>query len=116
MEGRSPISAFVITFNEGANITRCLESLAFCDEIVVVDSFSTDNTVEIAKEFGAVIHQKKWPGYVDQKAFGLAAVSHEWVINLDADEEVSDELRENIDKVLREDFDSSGKSPNISGF
>lgn len=101
---RSPVSAFVICMNEEEQIGDCLDSLAFCDEVLVIDSFSTDRTVEIARSRGARVIQREWPGYRGQKAFGLTAVSHQWVVNIDADERVSPELRDAIVKVLREDF------------
>lgn len=98
---RLPVSSFVITKNEEEHIAECLDSLAFCDEIVVVDSFSEDRTAEIARERGARVIQRPWPGYRDQKAFALGEMTHEWVVNIDADERVSPELRENILRVLR---------------
>ena len=101
---REKISAFVITFNEEINIDECLASLSFCDEVVVVDSFSTDSTVERATTAGAKILTRAWPGYREQKAYGLKNSSHEWVLNLDADERVSPELRDNILKLLRQDY------------
>lgn len=100
---REPISAFVITFNEQENIGPCLESLSFCDEVIVIDSFSTDETISIAKAHGAQIIQRPWPGYRDQKAFGLSQVANDWVLNIDADERVSKELRESIEGVLSGD-------------
>lgn len=103
-EERSEISAFLITYNEERNIRACLESISFCDEIVIIDSFSTDRTLEIAQKFGAKVIQRPWPGYREQKSFGLAATTKEWVLNLDADERVSPELQENILQVLREDY------------
>lgn len=93
---RQPVSGFVICFNEEDQIEACLKSISFCDEIIVVDSYSTDRTVELAERFGAKVVQRAWSGYRDQKAFGLSLCTHEWVINLDADERVSPELRENI--------------------
>jgi len=101
-----PISAFVIAFNEEANLLRCLESISFCNEIVVIDSHSKDRTVEIAKEFGARVVERDWPGYVAQKAFGLTQVSNTWVLNLDADEEVSEGLREEIFEVLKSESET----------
>jgi len=98
---REPISAFVISFNEQLHIGACLESLSFCDEIIVIDSFSTDDTVAIAESLGAKVIQRDWPGYRDQKAFGLSKVSNRWAINLDADERVSPELRDSIETILR---------------
>ena len=97
---RESISAFVITFNEEIHIQACLESLSFCDEIVVIDSFSSDKTVEIAESFGAKVIQREWPGYRAQKAFGLSQVENRWVLNIDADERVSPELRGRIFEVL----------------
>ncbi len=75
---------------------RCLESLRWCAEIIVIDSGSTDNTVEICKEYGARVIFREWPGYVEQKRFGLEQCTHTWVLNLDADEEVSPELRDEM--------------------
>lgn len=101
---RELLSAFVICFNEEDNVQACLESLSFCDEIVVIDSFSTDQTVEIARNFGATVIERKWQGFRDQKSFGLSQVSHQWVLNIDADERVTPELRLSIEHVLRGDF------------
>lgn len=100
---RSKISAFIVTFNEEDQIKACLDSLSFCDEIIVVDSFSTDKTKEIATACGAKIIERKWHGYIDQKAFGLSQCTYDWVINLDADERVNSELKESILEVLRKD-------------
>ena len=97
---RLPVSSFVITKNEEEHIEECLRSLSFCDEIVVVDSYSTDRTADIARSLGARVIQREWPGYRDQKAFALSEMTHEWVVNIDADERVSPELRENILKIL----------------
>ena len=98
---RAPISCCIICFNEEANIRRCLESVKWCDEIVVVDSFSTDRTVEICREYTSRIIQRPWPGYVEQKRFALAQTNHEWVLNVDADEEVSPTLQREILFVLQ---------------
>ncbi len=103
-EKREPVSAFVVAFNEEQDIAACLESLEFCDEVVVIDSFSTDATVEICQAAGAKVIQREWPGYVKQKAFGLDAVQHQWVLNLDADERVSPELRASIEELLSEEY------------
>ncbi len=117
-EPRSSVSAFVICMNEEEQIGACLESLSFCDELVVIDSFSTDRTVEIARAHGATIIQRPWPGYRSQKAFGLTTVNHDWVVNIDADERVSPELRAAILKVLREDFirRGRGEEPVVQGY
>lgn len=97
---RAPLSAFVICYNEERNLRDCLESLRFCDEIVVVDSFSTDRTVEIAREFTERVYQRAWTNYRDQKAYALELTSHEWVLNLDSDERVTPDLRESIIQAL----------------
>lgn len=114
-DGREPISAFVISYNEEDQIAQCLESLRFCDEIIVVDSFSTDRTAEISSQFGARVIQRQWSGYRDQKEFGLKATSHEWVINLDADERVSPELRNSIIEVLRQEHQRKLSGSSYSG-
>ena len=97
---REKISAFIIAFNEEAHIRECVESVSFCDEVLVVDSFSTDKTVELAEAAGAKVIQRKWPGYRAQKAFALESVSNEWVLNLDADERVSPELKGEVESIL----------------
>jgi glycosyltransferase involved in cell wall biosynthesis len=93
------ITATVITFNEEANIARALESLAWADEIIVVDSESHDRTVEIARRFTDRVIVRVWPGYSAQKNFAAAEASHDWIFSLDADEQVSDELRREIESL-----------------
>lgn len=97
---KTGISACVITFNEEGNIRDCLESLRWVDEVVVVDSGSTDRTVEIAREFGANVVHHPWPGYVAQKNFAIEATTGEWVLCVDADERCTPELRTAIEKVI----------------
>lgn len=91
-----PISLVIITFNEEAHIERCIRSCPFVDDIVVVDSFSTDRTVEIATKAGARIFQEKWKGFGPQKAFAAAQAKNPWILSLDADEALSPELAEEI--------------------
>ena len=86
------VSAIVITLNEERNIARCLSSLGTVDEIVVVDACSTDRTVEIARQFTPNVHVRPWPGYVPQKAYAVEQARNEWVLWVDADEELSPEL------------------------
>ncbi|RBF87417.1 glycosyltransferase family 2 protein, partial [Xanthomonas oryzae pv. oryzae] len=93
---RPRISACIIAFNEADRLRNCLTSLAFCDEIVVVDSGSTDATAAIASAHGARVLQRAFDGYRSQKAFCVAQASHDWVLCLDADERVSDALRASI--------------------
>lgn len=102
------ISAFVITLNEERDIGRALKSLSFCGEILVIDSGSTDKTIEIAKSCGARVIERPWPGYVEQKRFGLEQCSGDWVLNIDADEEVSDELRAEIISAVSSTEDIAG--------
>jgi glycosyltransferase involved in cell wall biosynthesis len=90
------ISVFIVCCNEEKNIRRCLQSVSWCDEILIVDSGSTDSTLAICKEFTDKITYNPWPGYSKQKAFALSKCSHEWVLNVDADEEVSPELKNSI--------------------
>lgn len=93
------ISATVITFNEEDNIAAALESLVWADEIIVVDSESTDRTVEIARRFTDRIYVRAWPGYSDQKNFAAWQASFDWVFSLDADERVSGELADELQKL-----------------
>jgi glycosyltransferase involved in cell wall biosynthesis len=106
------ISAVILTLNEERNIGRCLESLVdIVDEIVVIDSFSTDKTEEIVKRHNARFIQQKFLGYIEQKNFGMEQVSHEYVLSLDADEALSPELRESIIAV-KDNFQLDGYSMN----
>lgn len=96
------ISGAVITFNEEENLDRCLNSLKdVCDEIVIIDSFSTDNTQEIAVRYGGTFIQNEFSGFVEQKNFAMEACTHDWVLSLDADEELSDELKKSIQEVKK---------------
>ena len=83
--GRRPLSAVVISFNEKERIAACLESLAWADEIVVVDSESTDRTVHIARRYTERIIVRPWPGFAAQKNFGLDQAHGDWILSLDAD-------------------------------
>lgn len=92
-----PISIAIITYNEELNLERCLQSVAdLAHEIVLVDSGSSDGTLEIAQKFGASIHKQPWLGYRDQKNLALDHCSQPWILALDADEEVSPELKKEI--------------------
>ena len=100
---RPTVSAIVVCFNEEANIRDCLESLRWCDEIVVIDSFSTDRTVEICRQYTDRVMQRPWAGYRDQKAFAHSQATKQWVLLVDADERVTPELRDDIARALRDD-------------
>lgn len=95
------LSVIVITHNEAHNIEACLHSVAFADEVVVLDSGSTDNTVQIARSLGAhVSASPDWQGFGIQKNRALALAASDWVLSLDADERVTPELRAEIQAVL----------------
>ncbi|HZM36260.1 MAG TPA: glycosyltransferase family 2 protein [Burkholderiales bacterium] len=97
---RAPFSAVLIARNAAAVLESCLDSIAFADEIVVVDSASTDGTVEIAERRGARVVQKEWLGFGRQKQFAVEQAKHDWVLCLDADERLSPELAADIRKAL----------------
>jgi len=94
------LSVTVITRNEAENIVRALESVRWADEIIVVDSESTDDTVSLAKRFTDRVVVRPWPGYIEQKNFAASLASHEWIFSLDADERVTPALAEEIRKTL----------------
>ncbi len=91
-----PLSVCVITLNEEDHIGRCLDSVSWADDLVVVDSGSDDRTVEIAEDHGARVMYNEWPGHVQQKQFATDQANHDWVLSLDADEWLSEELATDI--------------------
>ena len=99
----------VITRNEAAHIADALTSVAWADEIVVVDSESTDETVAIARQYTDNVIVRAWPGYIDQKNHAASVASHDWIFSLDADERVSPELAEEIKAMM-------AKTPTDAGF
>ncbi len=90
------ITATIITFNEERNIARSIESLRCCDEILIVDSGSTDRTTELAENLGARVIEANWRGYAGQKNWAADQASHDWVLSLDADEALSEALEAEI--------------------
>jgi glycosyltransferase involved in cell wall biosynthesis len=90
------ISAVIVAFNEEEKIADAVRSLEWADEIIVVDSFSTDRTREIAESFGAKVFTQKWLGFSKQKQFAVNMASFDWVFSLDADERVSEDLKDEI--------------------
>lgn len=102
------LSVCVICKNEEANIARCLESVQFADEIIVLDSGSTDNTVAIAKRYTDKVYATDWQGYGVQKQRALEKATQEWVLNLDADEFLSPDLIDDIKRAL--------KAPSVDGY
>lgn len=95
------LSLVVITFNEEKNLDRCLASASgLVNEIVVVDSYSTDGTVAIAEKYGARVVQRAFDGYAQQKNFATAQASHDWILSLDADEQLTPGLTHSIRQLL----------------
>ncbi len=111
------LSAIVITKNEECNIRACLESVSWADEIVVVDSGSSDNTVGIAKELGAQVHvHADWPGFGPQKNRALDYATKDWVLSLDADERVPPDLRSELQTALGSGAHGAYEIPRLSSF
>jgi len=103
-KGLSKLSVTIITLNEEKDLSRCLASVAnLADEIVVVDCGSKDNTAEIAKKFKAKVFYRKFDNYANQKNFAAEKASGDWLLSLDADEEIEPNLAEEIDKVIKSD-------------
>jgi glycosyltransferase involved in cell wall biosynthesis len=102
------ISAVIITFNEKDNIARAVESVLWADEVLVIDSHSTDETREIAASLGSRVIERDWPGFSEQKQFGTDAAANDWILSIDADEWISDDLREEIRTIARDGTDLIG--------
>ena len=103
------LSVILITKNEAANIRACLESVAWADEIIVVDSGSTDDTVTICKELGAQVYVHDWPGFGAQKNRALGYANNDWILSLDADERVTPELKAQLAQAITDkDNDKDG--------
>ncbi len=105
------LSAIIIAKNEAMNIRRCLSSLDWVDEIIVLDSGSTDNTVAIAREYTKNVYVTDWQGYGVQKQRALARATSTWILNIDADEEVSEPLKHAILAIMRDDTYDACKIP-----
>jgi glycosyltransferase involved in cell wall biosynthesis len=103
LPGRAALSVIITTFNEEVNIADCIESVSWADEILVVDSFSTDRTVEIAQRYPVQLLQREYFGSAAQKNWALDRVSHPWVLIVDADERVPPELAGEILRTLATD-------------
>ncbi len=97
-----PITVTIITLNASRHLRQCLESVRWADEIVIVDSGSTDNTLAIAREFTDHITHHDWLGYGPQKQFAMGLASNDWILSLDADESLSPELAEHIQGLFQE--------------
>jgi glycosyltransferase involved in cell wall biosynthesis len=110
------LSIIIITKNEEEYIRDCLESVKWADEIILVDSFSQDRTLEIAKKYTDKIFQQEWMGYGKQKNFALGKATGKWILNIDADERVTKELAREIKKVIRQDRCQGYYIPNKAYF
>ena len=108
MTDRTRLSVFITTYNNGRTLTACLDSVRWADEIVVLDSLSTDDTLAIAQQYGARISQHEFMGYGPQKRMALAATTHDWVLLLDADEALSPVLQTEIRRLLIQGPDADG--------
>lgn len=111
MGSRDSISAVIVTYNEERNIEECLETARWMDEIIIVDAYSTDMTVELCKNYTNKIFQRPWPGFGKQKNFAIDQANSDWVFILDADERITDELKNEIVDILK-----GKKSNNITGY
>lgn len=98
------VTACIVAFNEEDRIADCIRSVSFCDEVVVVDSHSSDRTREIARELGAKVIERDWPGYGAQKEFATRVARHDWILSLDADERATPKLRDEILALERDGF------------
>jgi glycosyltransferase involved in cell wall biosynthesis len=106
---RLPISAIIAARNEAHNIGRCLDSLRWVDEVVLVDSGSTDETKAIARRYDCRVIESEWLGYGRTKRLAVDSATHDWILSIDADEVVSDPLRERILEIMTE-------GPRYSGY
>lgn len=97
------ITATIITLNEAENISEAIEAVEWADEILVVDSESTDATRDLAQRHGARVIVNPWPGFSKQKQFAADSASNDWIVSLDADERVSPELKSSIEKLRQKD-------------
>lgn len=99
-----PVSLVIVTKNEEQNIERCIASVPFADEIIVMDSGSTDKTVALAESLGARVIHQEWLGFEKQKQKATEAAKNNWVLSLDADEALSFELQQEIQKLMAQDL------------
>jgi glycosyltransferase involved in cell wall biosynthesis len=107
--GRRPVSVIITTFNEEANVAECIESTLWADEILLVDSFSTDRTLELARRYPIRILEREYYGSAAQKNWAMDRVSHDWVLIVDADERVTEPL-------AREILETLAAPPAVAGF
>lgn len=116
MARREPLSVAIITRDEERNIARCLRSVSWADERIVVDSRSTDRTLQVARREGARVLERDWTGYVDQKNHAVACASHEWVLSLDADEWLPEATSQALLATLRAPAADAYRLPRRTAF
>lgn len=116
MKGSAGLSVIIITRNEAHNLRACLQSVSWAEEIIVVDSGSTDDTVTIAREFTPQVYKHDWPGFGAQKNRALNYAGRDWVLSLDADERVTPELHSQIIRAMGEGRESGFYLPRLSQF
>ncbi len=107
---KAKLSIYMITYNNERTVEKALRSVQWADEIVVVDSFSVDRTVEICRQFTGKVFQRKWPGHQDQYQYAADLTLHPWIMFVDADEEVPQALAEEIRHEL------SAEKQDLDGF
>lgn len=95
------ISALIICKNEEKNIEECIKSILWCDEVLVIDSYSIDNTINITKKYTEKIFQNEWKGFAEQRSFALSKANYDWVFSIDADERCTIELENEIKDLLK---------------
>lgn len=110
------LSVVIITKNEADNIRDCLNSVAWADEIVILDSGSTDGTVGICREYTDKVFETDWPGFGPQKNRGIERATGDWILSVDADERVSPELRLEIEQALKVEQYNGYEIPRLSHF
>jgi len=111
------LSVVIITFNEEKNIERCLKSVkTIADEIIIVDSFSTDKTKEISQRYDVKFYSKRWIDYSDQKNYGNNLSTNDYILSIDADEELSEELQLSILKIKKSGFYGAYKIRRVNNY
>lgn len=113
---RQPLSVAIITLNAVSQLAACLESVRFAEEIVVVDSGSSDGTQALAEQYGVRVIQQEWLGFGPQKQFAVEAASHDWVLCLDADERVTPALQAAIENALGKPSAAAFRFPRCNRF
>ena len=113
---RQPLSVAIITLNAAAQLEACLKSARFADEIVVIDSGSSDGTQVLAERHGARVIQQDWLGFGPQKQFAVEQASHDWVLCLDADERVTPQLQASIENALKNPSTAAFRFPRKNRF